>query len=91
MEDSRGTCFLLGLALLAQGCVLIASRNAYLDDAFIHLRFAEHFASGLGFSHNGDRTVFGSSSPLYVCLLSGLVRGFGDRPYWPKLLSVFSC
>lgn len=80
---------LLGLALLAQGYMLIVSRHAYLDDAFIHLRFAEHLATGRGFSYNDHQTDFGSSSPLYVCLLSVLVRAFGDVPFLPKLLSVF--
>jgi hypothetical protein len=41
-----------------------------LDDAFIHLRFAENLARGDGFAFNPGESLPGSTSPLWVLLLS---------------------
>jgi arabinofuranosyltransferase len=41
-----------------------------LDDAWIHFRFAENLATGHGFSYNQDVPAPGSTSPLWVLLLT---------------------
>ncbi len=43
-----------------------------LDDAWIHFQFAENLATGHGFSYNQDVQAPGSTSPLWVLLLTFL-------------------
>ncbi|MEA1981757.1 MAG: hypothetical protein U9N54_12410, partial [candidate division Zixibacteria bacterium] len=40
------------------------------DDAFITFRYAENLASGEGYVYNISQPVFGSSTPLFVLILS---------------------
>lgn len=52
----------------------------FVDDAFIHLRFIEHFAEGYGFVWNiGEQPVEGFTSFLYVVFL-GVFQYFGGSP-----------
>jgi hypothetical protein len=51
-----------------------------LDDAYIHFRFAQNLAAGHGFSFNPDHPVPGSTSPLWVVMLSG--AAVLDTPLW---------
>jgi arabinofuranosyltransferase len=44
--------------------------GAPLDDAWIHYRFAQNLATGHGFSYNQDIPAPGSTSPLWVLLLT---------------------
>lgn len=44
--------------------------GAPLDDAWIHYRFAQNLATGHGFSYNQDVPAPGSTSPLWVLLLT---------------------
>ncbi len=42
----------------------------FIDDTFIHLRYAAHFLDGYGFSYNiGEPPVLGTSSPLWDVLI----------------------
>lgn len=67
------------------------SWHHFLDDAFIHLRYAENL-SRLGiFSYNGRDIDFGISSPGYAIILSMLVPdGVAADPMMPKYTSVFA-
>lgn len=62
-------------------------RYHMLDDALIHLRYAEMFAATHMFSFDGVVKSFGCSSPLYVALLAGL-RTFSTSPLLPKAVSL---
>ncbi len=53
-----------------------------LDDTYIHLRFARNLASGEGFCFNPGEIVPGTTSPLWVLLLS--VFGFGSKSFLVK-------
>jgi len=46
-----------------------------LDDTFIHLRFASNLARGHGFSFNPGQQLPGSTSPLWVVMLTPFARG----------------
>ena len=61
---------------LAYVIVSVALFNTYyIDDAFIHARYAKHLAEGFGFVFNpGDPTSYGTSSPLYTMALAFAVR-----------------
>ncbi|HOW51079.1 MAG TPA: hypothetical protein PLV42_03420 [bacterium] len=67
---------------------LILSRWYVLDDALIHLRYAENLFFTGKISYNGDATTFGSSSLLYVAILSGFSSFFAHTLFSPKLLSI---
>ncbi len=57
-----------------------------LDDSWIHLAFAKHFAHGAGFGINPGQVSTGSTSPLWAVLLSlGFLCG-ADHTVWPWLL-----
>ena len=49
---------------------LIGTIIPLLDDTFIHLRFAWNLAHGAGFAFNPGRPLPGSTSPLWVLILS---------------------
>ncbi|MFC1584436.1 hypothetical protein ACFL5V_02695 [Fibrobacterota bacterium] len=61
-----------------------------VDDVFIHFRYAENLAAGLGAVFNPGERVEGYSSPLWVLLLSALSRLPGDLYVPAKILS-FLC
>lgn len=67
-------------------------RQHYLDDAFIHLRYAENLLSSGQFSYNGEAADFGTSSPGYTSLLALFVAIFGPHSWIPKFvgLAVFA-
>ena len=45
-----------------------------LDDTYIHLVYARHLAQGLGFSFNAGEPSMGTTSPLWVIILSLFFR-----------------
>jgi hypothetical protein len=47
-----------------------------LDDSWIHFRFADNLRSGLGFSFNPGMSTPGSTSPLWVIVLSIFDHGY---------------
>ena len=51
-----------------------------LDDAYIHVRFAQNLASGHGFAFNPDQAVPASTSPLWVIALT--VPALLGLPLW---------
>lgn len=59
---------------------------AVQDDAFIHLRYAEHFLAQHLISYDGVHRTFGVSSLFYVALLAAL-RNFTTSPLLPRTLS----
>src|SRR5688572_14540119 len=64
----------------------------YTDDTYIHLRFAQHIASGEGIVWNiGEAPVEGSTSFLYVLIIA-VIEILGVQPIWvlPYLAVVFS-
>lgn len=87
--DLRRRCCAYGLLTFALAQVVWAW-DAYLDDAFIHLRIGEQlFASGQ-FAFNPGEPGLASSSPLYTAVLGALSSFFGGLTFAPKLLSVFA-
>lgn len=62
-----------------------ASRNYYLDDAFIHLRYAENFLRTGTFYFNEGQLSFGASAPLYMMAISATGSLF-FREHWPFLV-----
>ena len=80
---------LLGAVFLA---VILAQVLFYfcrtVDDCFITLRYADHFASGRGLVYNVGERVEGFSSPLWV-LLASLGAWLGvDGTLWLKILGL---
>ncbi len=57
-----------------------------LDDALIHLRYADHLLHQHMISYDGVHASFGTSSLLYVTLLAGL-RAFWASPLLPRVVS----
>ena len=67
--------------------LLWTSRDSMLDDALIHLRYAEMLRAHHFITFNGDRPTYGTSSLLYVGILA--VLGFIDvSPLLPKAVSL---
>ncbi len=66
-----------------------------LDDSWIHARFADNLAQGYGFAHNRGTPSPGSTSPLWVILLSATyfigVPPIVTAYFWGILLLVLSC
>jgi hypothetical protein len=56
------------------------------DDALIHLRYADHLLHQHMVSYDGIHPSFGSSSLLYLALLTCL-RAFTDSPVLPRAVS----
>ena len=66
--------------------------SAYADDTYIHLRFANHLASGEGIVWNkGEPPVEGSTSFLYLLMITAIEMS-GIQPIWtlPYLNAFFS-
>lgn len=56
--------------------------STYADDAYIHLRFAHHIASGEGIVWNiGEAPVEGSTSFLYLLMIAS-IEMLGIQPIW---------
>jgi hypothetical protein len=66
------TRVLPGLLLLALAALLL--RGYVTDDTFIHLRYAQHVAMRSEFSFNPGEHTYGSTSPLWVLGLVGLLK-----------------
>jgi len=64
------------------------TRYHFLDDAFIHLRFADLFWRHGFLTYDGVHLVYGDSSPLYIVILA-LVRAVTASPMGAKAVSVF--
>lgn len=79
--------WLVAVAIMAQGVWL--ARGHLLDDAFIHLRYAENLSLGLGLTFNGDRPSFGTSSPAYTIFLAFVGR-IVSRSSWPLMAKTVS-
>ncbi len=62
------------LAGVYLGAILWFSRFHVLDDALIHLRFAELLISHGFFTTDGQQASFGTSSPLFVLITAGLYQ-----------------
>lgn len=62
------------LALMVVGHVaalLFFLKDYYIDDSFIHARYAQNLANGYGFTYNaGDEGSYGATSPLFTLLLA---------------------
>jgi hypothetical protein len=88
--------FLLVLACLGTNLAFtVAERQAEegelgvpIDDAWIHYRFAQNLATGYGFSYNPDYPVPGSTSPLWVLLLTLLYPVTHEFLLTSKILGV---
>ena len=65
---------------------LYCTRYSLLDDALIHLRYADYLHSGHMISYDGVHASFGTSSLLYVGLLA-VLRGVTASPLLPKMVS----
>ncbi len=74
-------------ALVWLAAWLWIGHNAMLDDALIHLRYAHHFLREGFFTFNGETPSYGTSSPLYVLLLSTFLP-FSSDPLLAKAVSV---
>jgi hypothetical protein len=68
---------------------LYRTRYAMLDDALIHLRYADNLHQLHMFSYDGLHPNFGASSLAYVGLLS-LLRGITTGPLLAKITSVIA-
>ncbi|HEX6980485.1 MAG TPA: hypothetical protein VF342_14415 [Alphaproteobacteria bacterium] len=62
------------LASVYLGAILWFSRYHVLDDALIHLRFAELLINHGFFTTDGQQASFGTSSPLFVLITAGLYQ-----------------
>jgi hypothetical protein len=82
---NRRVWLLVGGAWLAGS--LWITRFALLDDALIHLRYAEHLQAMHRIAFDGVHTSYGTSSLLYVCILATL-RGISHSALLPKVVSV---
>lgn len=60
----------------------------FLDDAFIHLRYAESLATTGVIQYNPGQPGYGTSSPLFVYVLAGLVYLGVDTIWITKAVSV---
>ena len=60
----------------------------FLDDAFIHLRYAESLATTGVIQYNPGQPGYGTSSPLFVYVLAALVRVGIDSIWITKVVSV---
>ena len=60
-----------------------------VDDAYIHLTFAQNLVNGYGFSFNPNEPTFGVTAPLWTMLLYLLGSIFQPTPLLAKCLSIF--
>lgn len=80
----------VGLAAMAlyvyRQLTIAGTLNPPLDDAWIHFRFAENLARGLGMSYNPGIATPGTTSPLWVLLLAPAWWLTGEFPVTAKVL-----
>ena len=84
-NDGRRFLELLALLTMFVASAVIG-RGDMLDDAFIHLRYADNLLSRGAFEYNPGEPSYGTSSPLFVLLLAAL-RWLPVDYQLPKLLS----
>lgn len=90
--DKRSPLFLPVSILLLLAWLsywLFTTRHALLDDALIHLHYADMLHRHHFITYDGIHHGFGTSSLLYVALLAFL-RGFFTSPLVPKAVSDLS-
>ncbi len=83
-RSTRASRWFWFAALYAFGTSAWVARGYLLDDAFIHLRYAEHAAAGEWFAFNTGEPSFGCSSIPWILLLAQLGR-FVPHRHWPAL------
>jgi hypothetical protein len=66
----------LAYALLVP--LYLHGRTAPYDDALITLRYAKHFAEGLGFVYNPGETSLGTTTPAYGLLVGTILKAVGS-------------
>lgn len=78
--------------IILAACALFASvttRQCILDDTFIHLRYALNFDRTGRVSYNPGQPGSGTSSFLYMLILSAVGRGVA-QPHWPMMAKLIS-
>lgn len=82
---------LLVLYYLIAGTFFVLNRTDYaIDDAWITYRYAEHLASGLGFTYNAGERVLGTSTPLYTLLLAFVHLLGGNVPVASQMIGLMA-
>jgi hypothetical protein len=87
-EDRRWKFVVCGIIFLLVSVEIGLSVFYILDDAFIHLRFAQNLLKQGTYTYNGDVPSHGTSSPLYTALLAPLSALTGSV-LLPKVTSLF--
>ena len=88
MDQPRATlrALLVTSLIVWIGVWMWLGRYHMLDDAFIHLRYADHLRTTGTLAYNIGEPSYGASSVLYVMLLAAL-RTFTTSPLLPKVVS----
>ena len=83
---TRGQLWLVLAVLAWTAIALFVLRHHFLDDAFIHLRYAHNLLDKGMVTYNGTLADFGTSSPAYSALLS-LGSIFSRTTLLPKIVN----
>lgn len=88
--DARRTraVFVVALALLLYGAMLVPIADFVTDDTYIHLQYAKHFRDGQGLVFNTGERVYGTTSPLWSMGLGLIGRTGVDLLLLCKVLSM---
>jgi arabinofuranosyltransferase len=78
-EETSELRWVVAIAVAACVALLMLYRGFAGDDAYIHLQYARHLASGRGFAFNVGEPSYGSTSPLWIMLIAGVGRLFGGH------------
>ena len=70
--------------------VTYAAGNPTLDDAFISFRYVRNLAHGLGFVYNPGERILGTTTPLYVLLLTPFAVAGVDIVSVGKIINIFA-
>lgn len=83
---------LITLALISILLVMVGINNwgESFDDAFITYRYAKNLLMGNGFVYNVGERHLGTTTPLFVLLLTFFGFFYSDIPFWGSLLSLIS-
>jgi hypothetical protein len=87
IRGERQILALAGLTAAYLAAMLWFSRFHLLDDALIHLRFAELLIEHGFFTADGRAASFGTSSPAFV-LLAAMLHALAPSDFTTKILSV---
>jgi len=78
--------WVIGIVVLAAGCMAEAYTHFVWEDFLITFRFSENLVAGRGLVYNAGERVFGFTSPLNAvlpALFKGLLGGAGyGRALW---------